>query len=142
MQPFVNAALGGVLIGLAATLLLLFNGRLAGLSGILKGVISPDSQKGEVLWRLLFLFGLISGAAIIYILYGNSPIPRPNFPPLLLVTAGVLVGFGTSMGSGCTSGHGVCGLGLLSLRSLLATVTFLVVAILTTFVLRHVVGVY
>ena len=142
MQSFVNAAVGGVLIGIAATLLLLLNGRLAGLSGILKGVIFPAAQKGELLWRLLFLFGLISGAAIIFLLNGNQPVPRPNFPPLLLVAAGLLVGFGTSMGSGCTSGHGVCGLGLLSWRSFLAIITFMVVAILTTFVLRHVIGIH
>jgi uncharacterized membrane protein YedE/YeeE len=142
MQSFVNAAIGGVLIGLAATLLLLLNGRLAGLSGILRGVIFPVAKKEELLWRLLFLFGLISGAAIIYMLNGNHPVPRPNFPPLLLVAAGLLVGFGTSMGSGCTSGHGVCGLGLLSSRSFFAIITFMVVAILTTFVLRHVFGIY
>jgi uncharacterized membrane protein YedE/YeeE len=138
----VNAAAGGILIGTAATLLLLLNGRLAGLSGILKGVVYPMTQKGEVLWRLLFLFGLISGAALIYLLNGNPPVPRPNYPPLLLAAAGLLVGFGTSMGSGCTSGHGVCGLGLLSWRSFLAMLTFVSLAIITTFVLRHVIGVY
>ena len=136
MNTWMSALAGGVLIGGAATLLLWLTGRIAGISGILGGVIMPRS--GEVAWRLAFLLGLIgAGAAWLWWVPGAYA-PRQGFPPLLLVIAGVLVGFGTRMGNGCTSGHGVCGLGRLSPRSLAAVLTFMVTAIATTYVVRHV----
>ncbi len=136
----VSALAGGVLIGAAAALLLWLNGRIAGVSGITNGLLAW--KRGDILWRLLFLGGLVAGAGVYYGWFGNAPLARPNFPGGLLAAGGLLVGFGTSFGSGCTSGHGVCGLGRLSLRSLVATVIFLVTGILTTFVVRHLFGVY
>ena len=136
----ISALAGGLLIGGAASLLLWLNGRLAGISSIANGLLAW--RPGDVFWRLLFLGGLVAGAGLYYGLFGNAPTPRPGFPGWLLGIAGLLVGFGTSLGSGCTSGHGVCGLGRLSVRSLVATLVFLVTAIATTFVVRHVFGVY
>lgn len=136
MNTWMSALAGGVLIGVAATLLLWLTGRIAGISGILGGVVMPRS--GDVAWRAAFLLGLIgAGAAWLWWVPGAFT-PRQGFPPLLLVIAGVLVGFGTRMGNGCTSGHGVCGLGRLSPRSLAAVLTFMVTAIVTTYVVRHV----
>lgn len=136
MISCMSALAGGVLIGVAATLLLWLTGRIAGISGILGGVVMPRSR--DVAWRTAFLLGLIgAGAAWLWWVPGAFT-PRQGFPPLLLVIAGVLVGFGTRMGNGCTSGHGVCGLGRLSPRSLAAVLTFMVTAIVTTYVVRHV----
>lgn len=120
---------GGALIGLSATLLYLGNGRIAGISGICGGLLRPAA--GDVSWRIWFLLGLIGGAGIYAVLV---PLPfehRSEWPPALLAAAGVLVGFGTRLGSGCTSGHGICGMARLSPRSITATVTFLVVGLLT-----------
>jgi len=136
MSTWMTALAGGVLIGLAATLLLWLTGRIAGISGIVGGVLMPRS--GDVAWRAAFLIGLIgAGAAYLWLVPGAYT-PRQGFPPLLLVTAGLLVGFGTRMGNGCTSGHGVCGLGRFSVRSLAAVLTFMATAILTTYIVRHV----
>lgn len=139
LSAFIPSLLGGVLIGVAATLLLWLNGRLAGISGILWRLFF--SKQGDALWRVLFLGGVVGGAALYYALYDDVPLARETFPAWLLVVSGFLVGYGTSLGNGCTSGHGVCGLGRLSLRSLVATVIFLVTAIVTTFVVRHLFGV-
>jgi uncharacterized membrane protein YedE/YeeE len=136
---FIPALIGGILIGLSATLLLWLNGRLAGISGILWRLFF--AKPGDHWWRVIFLIGVVGGAAIYYAIFGNAPISRPGFPIWLMIVAGFLVGYGTSLGNGCTSGHGVCGLGRLSLRSLVATMTFLLVAIVTTFIVRHVFGV-
>jgi len=131
---------GGVLIGAAASLLLWLNGRIAGVSGIAGGLIVP--QRGDVWWRLLFILGMVAGTALYYAAAGNVQTARLQFPDWLLASAGFLVGSGTSLGNGCTSGHGVCGLGLLSQRSLVATLVFLLTAIATAFVVRHVLGIY
>lgn len=131
---------GGLLIGAAATLLLWLNGRIAGVSNIAGGLLAL--KRGDVLWRLLFLCGLVAGASWYYVVFGNVPLHRAQFPTWLLAAAGLLVGFGTSLGSGCTSGHGVCGLGRLSLRSLVATVVFVITGMLVAFVVRHLFGVY
>jgi uncharacterized protein len=136
----VNALAGGLLIGAAASLMLWLNGRIAGVSNVTNGLLAW--KPGDVLWRLLFLGGLVAGAGIYYGFYGHIPVPRGEFPGWLLAAAGLLVGFGTSLGNGCTSGHGVCGLGRLSLRSLVATLVFLVTGILATFVVRHLLGIY
>lgn len=129
------ALAGGVLIGLSATLLLWLNGRVAGVSGILGGVLFPRS--GDVSWRVAFLVGLIAAAGLYMALVPGAPLPRTDFSRTGLIIAGLLVGFGTRMGNGCTSGHGVCGLGRLSMRSLAAVMTFMATAIATTFVVRH-----
>jgi uncharacterized protein len=129
------ALAGGVLIGLAATLLLWLNGRVAGVSGILNGVIFPHRQ--DVAWRAAFLIGLIVAGGLYMALVPGASLPRTDYSRAGLIVAGVLVGFGTRMGNGCTSGHGVCGLGRLSLRSLVAVLTFMATAMATTFVVRQ-----
>jgi len=135
----VSALVGGLLIGLSASLLLWLNGRIAGVSGILFGLLSGSLS--ERVWRGLFLLGLVLGTAG-YLTLTHTPAPvRQSFSVPLLLLAGLLTGFGTARANGCTSGHGVCGLARLSLRSLAATATFLGVGLATTFLLRHIVGV-
>jgi uncharacterized protein len=128
---------GGILIGISATLLLAFNGRIAGISGILNGAINATNRES---WRWLFLVGMLGGGALYEYFLAPQPTPRSVFTPWAMVLGGFLVGFGTRMGSGCTSGHGVCGLGRLSGRSLVAVLTFMSTAILTVFVVRHGIG--
>ncbi|HET9917904.1 MAG TPA: YeeE/YedE family protein [Candidatus Binatia bacterium] len=132
----VGGLVGGLLIGLAATLLLLINGRIAGISGILGGLILPNSASDR-LWRAIFILGLICGAVIYAWLRGPLPLQQ-QAGNAVLVLAGLLVGFGTRLGSGCTSGHGVCGLARRSPRSLAATATFIACAVLTVYIVRHV----
>lgn len=136
MTTWMTALAGGVLIGLAATLLLWLNGRVAGVSGMLNGVLFR--QRGDLAWRVAFLAGLIGAGGLYLALVPGAYVPREDFSRGALVVAGLLVGFGTRMGNGCTSGHGVCGLGRLSGRSLAAVLTFMATAIATTFVIRHV----
>ena len=136
MTTWMIALAGGVLIGLSATLLLWLNGRVAGVSGILNGFLCPKA--GDVSWRAMFLLGLIVAAGLYMALVPGAPLPRTDYSRVGLVVAGLLVGFGTRMGNGCTSGHGVCGLGRLSMRSLAAVLTFMATAIATTFLVRHV----
>ena len=135
MTAWLIALAGGVLIGLAATLLLWLNGRVAGVSGIVNGVIFPKRE--DTAWRAAFLIGLIAAGGLYMALVPGTALPRTDYSRAGLIVAGILVGFGTRMGNGCTSGHGVCGLGRLSLRSLGAVLTFMATAIMTTFVLRH-----
>lgn len=137
---FYSALLGGGLIGGAAALLLWLTGRIAGISNIAGNLFFTTA--GDRLWRALFLLGLVGGAGIYYAAFGNAPVARPHFPVWLLVVAGLLVGFGTSLGSGCTSGHGVCGLGRFSKRSLVAVAVFLSTGIATALVVRHIFGMY
>lgn len=135
----VSAAVGGALIGLASALLFWLNGRIAGVSGILGSVVRhPGAANG---WRLLFLGGLVLGAWAYQAVQTPGASPRHGFPVPLLVVAGLLSGFGTAMAGGCTSGHGVCGLGRFSVRSLVATLSFLLAALVTTWVVRHGLGV-
>ena len=130
----VNAVIGGVLIGLAATLLYATCGRIAGISGLLNRVIEERNERG---WRLLFLLGLLAGAGLWFTL-GNPPLPaRTDFSLPWLLLAGLLVGIGTRLGNGCTSGHGICGMGRLSLRSIVATLTFMAAGFITVFVTHH-----
>lgn len=132
--------LGGLLIGAAASLLLWLNGRIAGISGIFDGALArPDS---ETTWRWLFILGLLVGAAIEFWLLPGARAFATGLPWQVFLLAGTLVGFGTRLGGGCTSGHGVCGLGRLSARSLVATLTFLATGVLTVFVVRHVFGIH
>jgi hypothetical protein len=131
-----GGVIGGMLIGLAASVLLLWNGRIAGVSGILGGVILANSY-AERLWRGAFIFGLIGGAAMFYVATGQLSVQLQADSSTLLI-AGLLVGAGTRLGSGCTSGHGVCGLARRSPRSLAATATFMLFGVLTVFLVRHV----
>lgn len=135
-----QALLGGALIGSAAALLLWLTGHVAGISGIIARVMFAFQKPDEFFWRLAFLLGIVLGAKLYYLGGAEPAGGREYFPVWLLALAGVLVGFGAALGKGCTSGHGVCGLGRLSMRSLVATLVFLSVAILTTTVVRHVFG--
>jgi uncharacterized membrane protein YedE/YeeE len=139
MTPFTpwSAAFGGALIGVAAGLLLLANGRVAGISGILGASLRRPAADSA--WRILFLCGLPLGALIAGWLRGGLPIDV-GASPGALVAAGFLVGFGTQLGSGCTSGHGVCGVSRGSRRSIVATVAFMATGVLTVFLVRHVGG--
>jgi len=132
--PYASFA-GGILIGIAAALLLLLNGRIAGISGILGGLLSP--LKGDIGWRLAFITGLVA-APLLYSLFAVLPAVGIDAGAGTLLLAGLLVGIGTRYGSGCTSGHGVCGLSRLSPRSAVATVAFMAAGFATVFVLRHI----
>jgi uncharacterized membrane protein YedE/YeeE len=131
--PWASLA-GGVLIGVAAAMLVLLNGRVAGISGIVGGLLAP--RRGEIAWRLAFVGGLLAAPAVMFLL-GERVAPRIDAGFGMLVVAGLLVGAGTSYGSGCTSGHGVCGLSRLSPRSLAATAAFMLAGAATVFVARH-----
>jgi uncharacterized membrane protein YedE/YeeE len=128
---------GGALIGLAAALLVLLNGRIAGVSGVLGGLLQP--RRGDVGWRVAFVLGLV-GAPLVYTLVAALPAPRIDAGCGALIVAGLLVGVGTRYGAGCTSGHGVCGLSRLSPRSLVATLAFMGAGFATVYVLRHLIG--
>ena len=139
---------GGILIGLSATWLMATLGRIAGISGIIGSLITAR-PRGDSAWRLTFLLGLISGPILLMLLGGGlgnvagapgEVIGAPAGGVAVMLVAGLLVGVGTGIGSGCTSGHGVCGLSRLSPRSLVATLTFLVAAIITVYVVRHLIG--
>ncbi len=135
-----SALTGGALIGLSAAILLLFKGRIAGVSGIAGGVILPEKE--DIPWRIVFLIGLVLGG-LLYQLLGISPgveSIQPVTGKLGLVLAGLLVGIGSALGTGCTSGHGICGLARRSLRSLVATLTFMLTAMITVFIVRHLLG--
>ncbi len=132
-----SALAGGALIGLAAALFALLNGRIAGISGIVGGLFKPVA--GDVAWRVAFLLGLV-GAPLVYALFSLVPTPQIDAGYVALAAAGLLVGIGTRYGSGCTSGHGVCGLSRFSLRSLVATLAFMGAGFATVFVLRHLVA--
>ena len=129
------ALIGGLLIGSSAAILIAFNGRIAGVSGIFSCPLgwAPDRR-----WRRIFRVGMLLGGAFYEYGLSSQPAPGSVFSPWAMVVGGFLVGFGTRLGNGCTSGHGVCGLGRLSVRSLMAVVTFLSTAMITVFVMRHV----
>ncbi|WLI91622.1 YeeE/YedE family protein [Massilia sp. R2A-15] len=131
--PWASLA-GGALIGLAAALFILFNGRIAGISGILGGLLRP--RPGDVAWRLAFIGGL-AAAPLAWSLAAPLPQVQIDAGPAALIAAGLLVGVGTRYGSGCTSGHGVCGVSRLSPRSLAATGAFMLAGFITVFVVRH-----
>jgi uncharacterized protein len=131
--PWASLA-GGLLIGVAAAMLLLLSGRIAGISGIVGGLLAP--RRGEIAWRLAFVAGLLA-APLAFLLSGGALTARIDAGFATLVAAGLLVGVGTTYASGCTSGHGVCGLSRLSPRSLVATAAFMLAGMLTVFVVRH-----
>jgi uncharacterized membrane protein YedE/YeeE len=134
--PWASLA-GGILIGLATALLLLANGRVAGISGILGGLLRPS--RGDIAWRITFILGLFV-APLVWLTMRAMPPAQIDHSPALLAVGGLLVGIGTRFGNGCTSGHGVCGIARLSPRSLLATACFLAAGFVTVFVVRHVLG--
>ena len=132
---------GGLSIGLAATLLLMLSGRIAGVCGIAFGVLteltSGAPRFSEISWRVLFIVGLVGGAALYHFISG-APMPKvDNVSIGVLISGGFIVGLGTKIGSGCTSGHGVCGLGRLSLRSFVATCTFMLFGVISVYIFRH-----
>jgi uncharacterized membrane protein YedE/YeeE len=132
-----EALLGGSLIGIAAVALMAFHGRIAGMTGILTGVILP---KGDWDWRLAFLVGAIAAPIAIALLTGSALPLQADIPGWAIALGGLLVGIGVTFGGGCTSGHGVCGIARLSGRSIIATVTFMAATFVTVFVVRHVLG--
>lgn len=133
----IQALLGGSLIGLAAVSLMAFHGRVAGMTGILTGVILP---KGDWGWRIAFLLGAVAAPVVILLLTGQSLPLQAEIPSWAIVVGGLLVGVGVTFGGGCTSGHGVCGIARLSVRSIAATMTFMLTTFITVFVVRHVLG--
>ncbi len=133
-----SAAVGGMLIGLAVALFALLNGRVAGISGVVGGLLRP--VRGDMAWRVVFVLGLV-GAPWVHALFAALPQPRIDASFAALVISGLLVGVGTRYGSGCTSGHGVCGLARLSPRSLVATAAFMAAGFATVFVARHLLGI-
>ncbi|HKY96073.1 MAG TPA: YeeE/YedE family protein [Kiloniellales bacterium] len=137
MEAWLWAAVGGALIGLSAGLLMVLLGRTAGISGIL-GSLLPPQPAGDWLWRAGFLAGLVLGPLVLLLVRGQSGIGKPALGLAGMAVAGLLVGAGTALGSGCTSGHGVCGLARLSPRSLAATATFMGVALVVVALMRHV----
>ena len=134
----INAIIGGVLIGLAVSLMLLFNGRVTGISGILGGIIRP--QKNDLYWRVFFIGGLLFGGFILQYLRSTAFIQLSSALRVDYMIAGVLVGFGTLLGNGCTSGHGVCGISRLSVRSIVATFTFIIFGIISVLIFKLVRG--
>jgi hypothetical protein len=134
----ISAAIGGALIGLAAVLLMLFNGRIAGISGIADGLVNPRTH--DRLWRLTFIVGLVAAPLAAALVGHGVPMPRMPTNYAIIVVAGLLVGFGTRLGNGCTSGHGICGIARLSPRSITATGVFMIAAIVVVALMRHVIG--
>jgi uncharacterized membrane protein YedE/YeeE len=133
-----SATLGGVLIGLAAAMMLLFHGRITGVSGVLGGLLAP--KPGELGWQLTFTAGLLVGGLALGFALPDGFAVDVIRSPAAIVSAGVIVGFGTRLGSGCTSGHGVCGMSRLSRRSIVATLTFMGTGALTAAVVTHALG--
>ena len=134
----VNAIIGGLFIGLAVSIMLLFNGRVTGISGILGGIIKP--KKNDLDWRLTFFFGLISGGALLFYLKPEQFVNLSQASTADYIIAGFLVGFGTLLGNGCTSGHGVCGISRLSIRSILSTLTFIGFGVISVLIYKSLRG--
>ena len=137
MSPYLLATAGGALIGAAAVVLMATVGRIAGISGIVGGLLAPTAWRDNA-WRAAFVFGLVAAPLVVAAVTGRLAIGDPAAARPVLIAAGLLVGIGTALGSGCTSGHGICGLARLSPRSAAAVATFMVVGAVTVFVVRHV----
>jgi uncharacterized membrane protein YedE/YeeE len=141
LPSLLRAALGGVMIGGAAAMLLIFNGRIVGVSGVLGTALSTERQeRGERSWRFAFLGGLLLMGALFAWLVPGALAPALPRTPLFIAASGLLVGFGTRLGNGCTSGHGVCGIGRFSPRSMVATATFILAGMVAAFALGHLIG--
>jgi len=133
---WITGLLGGILIGISATILLAFDGRIAGISGMINAALEFTTKQN---WRWYFLGGMLIGGFLYEYLLPLPSTPQSNFNLGVMIIGGLLVGFGTRMGNGCTSGHGVCGLGRLSMRSLVAVISFMASAIITVFITHHLV---
>lgn len=133
-----NAVTGGVLIGLAVSLMMLFNGRVTGISGIIGGIVKP--QKNDLNWRFAFVGGLLFGGLVLQFLRPDVFVQISSALSWDYALAGLLVGFGTLLGNGCTSGHGVCGISRLSIRSIVATVTFILFGIISVLIFKYLRG--
>jgi uncharacterized protein len=131
----IASTIGGILIGLSASAMLLLNGKIAGISGIFAGVLRP--VKGDTHWKVSFIVGLLAGGLLLRIFAPNAYDFGIIRSPAVLVLAGLSVGFGTRLGNGCTSGHGVCGIGRLSIRSIVATITFIAAGAATVYLINH-----
>jgi uncharacterized membrane protein YedE/YeeE len=131
----IPSLLGGMMLGLAATLYVLLHGRILGISGIVSGLVHP--KKEDWSWRLAFIVGLITAPFLAALFFGILPVIKVDASWLTVIIAGLLVGFGVQYGSGCTSGHGICGLSRLSPRSLVATLSFMTAGFLVVFIIRH-----
>ncbi|MDB4224674.1 YeeE/YedE thiosulfate transporter family protein [Granulosicoccus sp.] len=138
MHDFLMALMGGAMIGLAAVLLMATNGSIMGISGIASRLMPPLSTDWQ--WRLVFLGGVLAAPLIMTLITGERPAVEITSNVVLLIIGGLLVGFGTVLGNGCTSGHGVCGLSRLSTRSIIATGVFMFFAFVTVFISRHILG--
>ncbi|MEE7624597.1 YeeE/YedE family protein [Methylobacter sp. Wu8] len=136
-SPYIAGLSGGLLIGIAAALFVLLNGRIAGISGILGGLLQAD--KGDKLWRVMFLLGM-AAAPYVYQIATDLPAATIEAGTVQLIIAGLMVGLGTSYASGCTSGHGVCGISRGSMRSIVATLTFMMAGFITVYLTRHLIG--
>lgn len=130
---------GGLAIGLGAVLLMLSLGRILGATGILSGTVFAEDRE-DLKWRAAMILGMIAAPILIFLFTGKMPDVNVPISPLMIVVGGVIVGFGASLGSGCTSGHGVCGLSRLSVRSMVAVPTFMATGVITLYIIRHVVG--
>ena len=134
----IPSLLGGMILGIAAALYVLLHGRILGISGIISGLLHPTLTDSA--WRLSLVFGLISAPFLAALFFGIIPVIEIDASWLVIVIAGLLVGFGAQYGSGCTSGHGICGLSRLSPRSLVATLAFMCAGFVMAFVIRHLIG--
>ena len=141
METFTPIAslMGGIIVGLASVAFMLFNGRILGISGIVGGLVDlPEAQERN--WRLLFVLGLVVGGLAFWTVQPSAFEMTVERSPLALIAAGLLVGFGTRLGSGCTSGHGICGISRFSKRSLVSVLTFMAAGAITVFIVNHVLG--
>lgn len=135
----ITSFIGGLLIGVSTSMLILFMGKIAGISGIVASLLQfKNKPKGHYTWRLLFIAGLLISSTV-YQAFAQLPVSEISASTSTLIIAGLMVGFGSKMGSGCTSGHGVCGLSRLSLRSLIATMSFMLIGFVVTYLILHVV---
>lgn len=135
----IASLIGGMMIGLAAFILMAANGRVMGVSGILGGLVTKSAPKSDKRWRLTFLAGAVVGPLVVVVMTGQAVPSTYVTEGFWLMAAGLIVGIGTAIGSGCTSGHGICGLAYLSPRSLIAVLTFMATAVVTVFLIRHVI---
>jgi uncharacterized membrane protein YedE/YeeE len=134
LVDWIYALIGGMIIGCSVSIMLLFNGRVTGISGIVNGILSPE--KGDNAWRFTFVLGLLVGGLLLKIIAPQAFDGALATSTSSVVVAGILVGFGTIMGSGCTSGHGVCGISRLSIRSIIATLTFISAGVITVLIVK------
>jgi len=135
----ITSTFGGILIGISALMLMAFHGRIMGATGIFAGFLKP-ANRSDFIWRAVVLLGMVSAPIAIWLMFGRMPEVQVPVSRFMLIIGGVLVGIGATFGAGCPSGHGVCGIGRLSMRSIVAVLTFMVTTAITVFIIRHVIG--